>query len=111
MGVFSSGAEIEGVVSEFPEIVGVQLKVAAEGLLQAEIVLVAAARFDRARFERAEDVGGQPAGAGGTGEDQVLVVRGFQGARVGGAEHRAGGFSRYEAPTRGSAAVAWLSPS
>ena len=89
-GGIQQGAEIESVVGEFPEVVGVQLKVAAERLLQAQIVLVAAARFDRAGFQGAEDVGGESAGAGGAGENQVLVVRGFQGARVGGAEDRAG---------------------
>jgi hypothetical protein len=79
-------AEIEGVVSVFPDVLGVDDQVSAERLLKAGVELVAVARVDRSQIAR--DSGRRNKrrekrdAASRAGDDQILVEWSLHRPRV-----------------------------
>ena len=91
-GGVEQGVEIEGVVGELPDVTDVDQNALGDGLLEAGVVLIAAAWLERRGAVGSKGVAGKPATAGTAGENQSFVIRSLEETRVREAKDSAGGF-------------------
>ena len=91
--------EIVPVVGILPKIIRVDDHPTADALLQSDIELIAITRLDRRRL-RAEDILRQTTPARPARQDQVLIERRFESARISTAQHRVLGYQVRQADAR-----------